>query len=115
MRRSTLSSKRVFKSTLQSGRIEFANHIIRNYHVNRVIRKHQFSSPVIKKIQLFQSSGRTNVNPAIRKDRGQSCKNTKVKKRKKSSSEKLNQTLSSKIKGEKNPTIMKFSKEKKKV
>jgi len=115
MRRSTLSSKRVFKSTLQSGRIEFANHIIRNYHVNRVIRKHQFSSPVIKKIQLI---------PVIRKDKCQPCnqegprsilQNTKVKKRKKSSSEKLNQTLSSKIKGEKNPTIMKFSKEKKKV
>jgi hypothetical protein len=40
----------------------------------------------------------TDVNPVIRKDRCQSYKITKIKKRKKASSEKFDQTLSSRRK-----------------
>jgi len=40
----------------------------------------------------------TDANPAIRKDRCQSCKISKLKIKKKSSSEKLDQTLSSRRK-----------------
>ena len=76
MRRSTLSSWGVFRSTLQSGSTKLSNLVIK------------------------KNPGKTNVNPGIRKDIWQSCKITHKKKeeKKKALSEKFDQTLSSRRK-----------------
>jgi hypothetical protein len=99
--RSTLSAKRVFRSTLQLGSTEFSK--LRDRELSSQPCNQEASSfPALSsgKSNQFHSSGRIDVNPAIRKDRGQSCKIMKVKKeeKKSSSSEKLDQTLSSRRK-----------------
>ena len=95
MRRSTLSSWGVFRSTLQSGSTKFSNLVIEKNPVNFSHQEGQMST-----LQLE----RTDVSPVKSQKRKKECIKWKVW-----------SNLINKKKKEKNPTIRKFSKQKKKV